>query len=184
MVLSQYRYYYNPNEVQRAHTSSYIAPGSPPPSQSLQPVNPGQYGQWPEQGGYPVPYQAPAGSGGSSGGSKFNLNEIKTFIDRMGGIDGIVTSLNKVNGIIQNVQKMAPMIKLLAGSFIKSKAVTNDLDLDTPQRKRKKRRTSTRKRRGSASSSRTSTQRRSTQRRSGQRRPVQTKSRTNRKSYR
>ncbi|TBL68198.1 hypothetical protein EYB31_38615 [Paenibacillus thalictri] len=39
----------------------------------------------------------------------------------MGGIDGIMNTMTKVQKIVTNVQQMAPMVKLLMGSFGKSK---------------------------------------------------------------
>ncbi|MEC0232792.1 tyrosine protein kinase [Paenibacillus kribbensis] len=83
-----------------------------------------------------VPYEAPAsitdaavvtpdpapakggllGSLGSLGNIK-NLNEIKGFIDRMGGIDGIVATLGKVQKVMSSVQQFAPMAKLIMGAL-------------------------------------------------------------------
>jgi hypothetical protein len=59
------------------------------------------------------------GSGGGGGGSSINFNQIKTFVDRMGGIDGIIGTMGKMQKIFQSVQQMAPMMKLLMGSFLK-----------------------------------------------------------------
>jgi hypothetical protein len=77
-------------------------------------------------GNLPTPYNqqsmlgAGFGSGASSGsGSGFNFNQVKTFVDRMGGIDGIMGTMGKMQKIFQSVQQMAPMMKLLMGSFLK-----------------------------------------------------------------
>lgn len=53
-----------------------------------------------------------------SGFSMPNLGEIKGFIDRMGGIDGIMGTIGKVQKVIGGVQQFAPMAKLLMGSFL------------------------------------------------------------------
>lgn len=53
---------------------------------------------------------AKSGSGLFSG---FNLGQIKTFIDRMGGIEGVLDTVSKVQKVMQSVQQIAPMIRLL-----------------------------------------------------------------------
>lgn len=100
---------------------------------------------------WPVPYtpQTPGagGGGGGTGGfnlSNLNLNQVKGFIDKMGGIDGIVSTMTRVQKMVSSFQQMAPMLKLLMGSFggakASSKAVGGD-DLDGlayPRRRRRK----------------------------------------------
>jgi hypothetical protein len=95
----------------------------------------GQGGSYPgignpfgQQGGgnLPVPFQnaaqvvqaAPKKSllGGLNLGN-FNLEQITSFVDRMGGIDGIVNTMTKVQKIFQTFQQVAPMFKVIAGSF-------------------------------------------------------------------
>lgn len=49
--------------------------------------------------------------------SYFNMNQIKGFIDRMGGIEGIVNTFGKVQGFMKSVTQMAPMIKMLVNTF-------------------------------------------------------------------
>lgn len=96
--------------------------------------------------GLPVPYEAaqvPAAAG--SAGSSFNLGQLKGLVDRMGGIEGIVGTMTKVQKFIANFQQMAPMIKLLMGSFgggAKATAANANLgDYDgLPRGKRRKRR--------------------------------------------
>jgi hypothetical protein len=78
-------------------------------------------------GNLPTPYNQQSmlgtgsGVGGASSGSGsgFNFNQVKTFVDRMGGIDGIMGTMGKMQKIFQSVQQMAPMMKLLMGSFLK-----------------------------------------------------------------
>ncbi|CAG7645548.1 hypothetical protein ACFQI7_25835 [Paenibacillus allorhizosphaerae] len=73
------------------------------------------------------------GSSAASGasGSSFNLAQLKTVVDRLGGIEGIVDTFGKVQKMVAGVQQMAPMIKLLLGTFGKGKkAADNDEDGD------------------------------------------------------
>ncbi|WP_223068832.1 hypothetical protein [Paenibacillus caui] len=76
-----------------------------------------------------VPYNAQSGSllGGATeaaesaakGGLSIpNLGNIMGFIDRMGGIDGIMSTLGKVQKVVSSFQQIAPMAKLLMGSFL------------------------------------------------------------------
>lgn len=66
---------------------------------------------------------AAGGSGGGSGGGaggllgSLNMNQIKGFVDKMGGIDGIVSTMTRVQKMVSSFQQMAPMLKLLMGSF-------------------------------------------------------------------
>ncbi|WP_143044376.1 hypothetical protein [Paenibacillus sp. CF384] len=76
-----------------------------------------------------------------------SLNDLKGVVDRMGGIDGIVTTMGKVQKVVGSITQMAPLIKVLAGSFGKKGAsvTSTDDDDDAPpkRRKRKRRRTAT-----------------------------------------
>jgi hypothetical protein len=139
---------------QSVYTSAYgqgfPGGGSPPPAPSPYPG----IGENPfagQQGNLPVPYQqaAPAtgagqGSGGGIGGalSKLNFNEIKGFVDRMGGVDGIMNTVGKAQKMVATFQQMGPMLKLLMGSFGSKAATTDtdDFDLEGYSRKRRRRR--------------------------------------------
>ena len=94
----------------------------------------------------PVPYQQPlqqqpaTPSSPLGGLGNLPLKDIKSFIDRMGGIDGIMNTITKMNTLMKNVQQMAPMIKLLMGSFFKAKTTEDSVPLETPRRRRRKRR--------------------------------------------
>lgn len=100
-----------------------------------------------------------AGSGGGGGGSggggllgglgNFNLNQVKGFIDKMGGIDGIVSTMTRVQKVVASFQQMAPMLKLLAGSFGGKAAAKSLSSEDRPYPRRKRAR---KKKRGSARS--------------------------------
>ncbi|WP_258525854.1 aminotransferase [Paenibacillus sp. YN15] len=111
--------------------------------------------------GMPVPYYpqtqlingggagAGAGAGGSGGGGllgSLNMNQIKGFVDKMGGIDGIVGTMTRVQKMVSSFQQMAPMLKLLMGSF-GAKAAANSVSKGKGySRKRKKSRKSSKKR--------------------------------------
>lgn len=88
---------------------------------------------------------APAKGGGFSLG---NLNEIKGFVDRMGGIDGILNTMTKVQKVVGSVQQFAPLMKVLMGSFGSKKgaaSTASDSGSDggewrPPSRRRRRRR--------------------------------------------
>ncbi|MGM1049875.1 MAG: hypothetical protein ACQEXX_27600 [Bacillota bacterium] len=74
----------------------------------------------------PVPVSAvtTAPSTGGSGGlssllSGLNLSniDVKGIIERMGGIDGLVANVGKVQKVMQGFQQLAPMMSLFAGMF-------------------------------------------------------------------
>jgi hypothetical protein len=44
-----------------------------------------------------------------------NLTDIKAMIDRMGGIDGVLANVGKLQKFMATVQQMAPMFKLFLG---------------------------------------------------------------------
>lgn len=76
---------------------------------------------------YPVPVSAitPAPTNSSSSGglasllSGLNLSnlDIKGIIEKMGGIDGLVANMGKVQKVMQGVQQLAPVMSLLTGVF-------------------------------------------------------------------
>ncbi|WP_168120346.1 hypothetical protein [Paenibacillus sp. HB172176] len=71
-----------------------------------------------------------------------NLTEIKGFVDRMGGLDGILSTVTKVQKVMGSVTQMAPMVKVLMGSFGK-KSISEDDENNSewkPRRRRRRRR--------------------------------------------
>lgn len=81
---------------------------------------------------------APAKAGGFS---LANLSDIKGFVDRIGGIDGILSTVTKVQKVMSSVSQMAPLVKVLMGSFKKSSSNSDDDDDDGEWKpKRRKRR--------------------------------------------
>lgn len=85
-----------------------------------------------------------------SGKSSFSINDIKGFIDRMGGIDGIMNTMGKVQKVIQGVSQMAPMVKLVADALLPGKKKKDFDEEDYSPTKRRRRR---RKRKSSSKTS-------------------------------
>jgi hypothetical protein len=85
----------------------------------------------------------------TGGFSLANLGELKGVIDRMGGIDGIVSSMGKFQKVMTGVQQMAPMIKLMMGSFGKGKTKGTSEEGDglyyTPTKRRRKKSSTTKR---------------------------------------
>lgn len=81
-----------------------------------------------------IPAQGAAKPGGLP-----NLADLKLIIDRMGGIEGILSTIQKVQKIVGTVQQFAPMIKLLAGS-LGSKKTAAAASTNTERRPRRRRR--------------------------------------------
>lgn len=63
----------------------------------------------------PVVEASPAKAGVLGGLA--GLGEIKGFIDRMGGIDGMIATFGKVQKVMSSVQQFAPMAKLIMGAL-------------------------------------------------------------------
>ncbi|MFD0960168.1 hypothetical protein [Paenibacillus chungangensis] len=93
-----------------------------------------------------------------------NLTEIKGFVDRMGGLDGILSTVTKMQKVVTGVSQMAPMVKVLFGSFGK-KSISQDDENNSGSGTRRRRR---RRRNGSTRKKNSTAQRR--RRRSGSRR--------------
>lgn len=74
--------------------------------------------------------------------SNFSMNDIKGFIDRMGGVEGILNTVGKVQKFAQTFSQFAPMVKLLIPKLGASKS--DDADDDDygyrPRRRRRRRR--------------------------------------------
>ncbi|WP_106768864.1 hypothetical protein [Paenibacillus faecalis] len=118
-------------------------------------------------GNYPIPVSsiapAPTNNGSSTGGlggllSGLNLGnvDLKGIIDKMGGIDGIIANVGKVQKMVQGFQQLAPIMSLFAGMFSKkNKSGSSDTSAGyknssygyTPKRRRRptKRRSRSRK---------------------------------------
>lgn len=81
---------------------------------------------------------AGGGGGGGAGGLLGSLGNIRQMIDRMGGIDGVLEHVTKIQKIMSSVQQMAPMLKLLMGK--KASPAALDEDDYVPRRYRRRRR--------------------------------------------
>lgn len=104
---------------------------APPPGQDILPV------VLPEKAADLVETTTTSKAGGFSLAS---LGEIKGFVDRIGGIDGILSTVSKVQKVMSSVSQMAPLVKVLMGSFKKSSASDDDDDDKEWKPKRRKRR--------------------------------------------
>jgi hypothetical protein len=90
---------------------------------------------------------AAAATGKSSLFSLDKLTELKGFVDRIGGLDGIIGTMTKAQKLIGSVQQMAPLVKVMMGSFGKkgsdsSKLVNLENDDWKPKKRRRKRKKS------------------------------------------
>lgn len=139
-------------------TEGDFASGFSPYSNSAEPPITSFEGS-PEYGGnYPVPVSAvaPAPSSSSSGGlasllGGLNLSnlDVKGIIEKMGGIDGLVANVGKVQKVMQGFQQLAPMMSVLTGVFGKKGKGSSPKSLDSYSSgyRPKKRRSSSAKRR-------------------------------------
>ncbi|MFD2380733.1 hypothetical protein ACFSWD_06705 [Paenibacillus xanthanilyticus] len=76
-----------------------------------------------------------------------NIKDLQGLVDRMGGLDGILSTVQKVQKVVSSVQQMAPLIKVLAGSIGKKGAAATTATLDeeafetaAPKRKKPRKR--------------------------------------------
>lgn len=81
-----------------------------------------------------TPAATPAKPGGIG---KFSFQDIKGIVDRMGGIDGLLANVGKVQKLMATMQQMAPMLRLLIG---KGAATAGADGSDGVKRPRKRRR--------------------------------------------
>lgn len=81
--------------------------------------------------------------------SGFSISDIKQVIDRMGGIDGIVETMGKVQKVMNSVSQIAPVAKLLMGTLLPGKKKDEEAEDENeyrPKRKRRRKRTTGRNR--------------------------------------
>jgi hypothetical protein len=122
----------------------------------------GAFSEFTQVGNFPVPYEGGGGGGGKGllglvGGktgssnilSGLNFNQIKGFVDRMGGVDGIIGTMGKVQKFMGTFKQMAPMLKVLFNGFGSKVKSTNGNYRKTRKRpiQHKRRRTSSTTRR-------------------------------------
>lgn len=94
------------------------------------------------------------GGGGSSNPlSGLNMKQISGFVERMGGIDGILGTMGKVQKFMSSFQQMAPMVKTIFGAMGKGKVASGDsVEVFKPKRKRRKKSGSAGRRKGGSKS--------------------------------
>ncbi|GAA0136907.1 hypothetical protein YSY43_37480 [Paenibacillus sp. YSY-4.3] len=86
---------------------------------------------------------AGAGAGAAKSGGGFslpNMGDLKGIVDKLGGIDGILATMGKVQKAMQTVQQFAPMAKLITGLLPGGKGAKgggNKLDEYRPRRRRR-----------------------------------------------
>jgi hypothetical protein len=85
-----------------------------------------------------------------SGLSGFNFKDIKGFVDRMGGIEGVMSTLTKVQKTMQTFKQMAPMLKLLIPKLSGAESASLDDDDAYYRRRRRRRRGRNNRRKGSS----------------------------------
>ncbi|MDT2262814.1 hypothetical protein P7H12_02840 [Paenibacillus larvae] len=89
---------------------------------------------------FPAPVNQGASQSGKASGGGFNMDQIKSFVDRMGDIDGIVGTVGKVQKIVSSFQQVAPMLKLLFNSFGSKASTNNKRELSGQSSRRRKKR--------------------------------------------
>ncbi|MFC4600346.1 aminotransferase [Cohnella hongkongensis] len=64
-----------------------------------------------------MPMQAPVAPAAKSAlpFNLSNLGDLKTMFDRLGGIDGILSTMGKVQKFVSTMQQVTPMLKLFLG---------------------------------------------------------------------
>jgi hypothetical protein len=80
---------------------------------------------------YRPPMQGPALSG------NLPLGRLQSLIDRMGGIEGILSMVNQIQKIYQTYQQLKPLINTVVGSFSKTKGKNENV---SPSKRRKQKR--------------------------------------------
>jgi hypothetical protein len=119
-----------------------------------EPIYPGlggnPYGEVVRPGGFGSSPNLPAVTGGTGAGTgsggiggllgNFNFGQLKGLVDRLGGIDGVIGTMGKVQKMMASFQQMAPMLKVLIGAFGSKAATKNAGRLSAGSRKRRKRR--------------------------------------------
>lgn len=138
-------YPYKPVHVRQVNPNALPEPGGYPPPQLPAGYPNGAAGPYLPEGQY-MPYfpgqPAPEPPGKAASGllGNFNVGQIKQLIDRMGGIDGVLNTVGKVQKIVQSVQQIAPMLKLLLPkSAAKTAADEDEWEYERPRRRRRRR---------------------------------------------
>ena len=91
-----------------------------------------------------------------AGISLASLGEIKGLIDRVGGIDGIVSGISKVQKLVSSFQQLGPVAKIVMSVLPFGKGKLNSVDTDAvalePRPNKQKKKSSNRKKTSSSTS--------------------------------
>jgi hypothetical protein len=142
IVIALNPYLNKPVGIRQTNPGNLPVPGGYPPQMPGYPDGSAgpQYPGVPSAPYYPGQPASPANASSGLLGS-FNMDQIKQFIDRMGGIEGIVNTLTRVQKLVQSVQQVAPMLKLLlpkSGAKTAAEEEEDEWD-DVPPRRRRPR---------------------------------------------
>jgi hypothetical protein len=67
---------------------------------------------------------AGAGAGASAAKGGFSLGELKGMVDRMGGIDGVINGMGKIQKFVGIMSQMAPFFRVFLGKGAKATAAS------------------------------------------------------------
>jgi hypothetical protein len=145
-VNNQKQFIGNGPEVQTRSLSG----GSPFPGESFfggqyPGIGGNPYSDFAQGGGLPTPFEGGGLTGASNGATSsvsnllngLNFTQIKGFVDKMGGVEGIIGAMSKVQKFIGGFQQVAPMLKVLFNSIGSNRAKSS-----APVRRRKRRKKS------------------------------------------
>ncbi|MDU5144621.1 MAG: oligopeptidase [Paenibacillus dendritiformis] len=74
----------------------------------------------------------------------FSMGDLKSMIDRLGGVDGIVETMGKVQKIMSSVQQIMPVAKMFMGTLLPGKgggkklSTADDGDYEAAPRRRRR----------------------------------------------
>jgi len=131
---SSYRNWTSGQDAYPGLGQPFAGPPAPPPAQTNPTVLPAQASSSPIK----LPFNI----------SMANINEIKAMIDRMGGIEGVLNTMGKVQKFMSTVQQVAPLVKLFMGKGKNKSESSSGDDYVRPRRRRRsaRRRPASRKR--------------------------------------
>lgn len=126
-------------------SSFYPYPSPVQPSIAPIEVNPGAAASLPfaPSAAAPVPASSGGGLGGLLGGLNLGNLDMKGIVEKLGGIDGILSNIGKFQKVMQSFQQLAPMMQLFAGAFKKGGAASlteksDDFEYVPPRRRTSK----------------------------------------------
>lgn len=84
------------------------------------------------------PTVIPSPGSNKSAGLMSNLADWKQMLDRVGGLDGVMNTMGKLQKIFSTMQQMAPLLRLLIGKGQSASATAASVRHRSPRRKRRK----------------------------------------------